>query len=287
MISIHRFDKDTDAPEKACGIYAILDRARGKAYVGQVGGTSGRGFKKRCQEHFYNATQEKCQHEKSRFGRAVRKMGAEAFDFVVLEIIDSASDSSVFNAAEVKWSEKFDSMGVNGYNVHMGPTPRGVKRSEETRRRMSESRKKMLAENPDVANKLRNALAERNKLASSKMLTSARNSDPKMTALRSAGLKKRYSDPEKRLQTKMKTKATRDLLGTKEIISAKMAEYRANPENYAIFSKKVLCIDTGESFPSIRAAARQLGVTKTAVQRNIMGKSATCKGLRFKFLEEQ
>lgn len=285
MISKHRFAKETDAPVDLCGIYAIRHRSTGKTYVGQVGGTSGRGFNKRCQEHYYNATQAKCQHANSRFGRAVRKHGADAFDFVVLEAIDASADNCVFDAAEVKWSELLNSLGRNGYNVHMGPTPRGVKRSDETRQRMSEARKRLLAENKDVADQLRARLSARNKLASTKATTVARNSDPKMIALRSEGLKKRYADPRKKVETALKTRATREARGTKEAIGAKMAEYRANPENYASFSKQVVCIDTGDRFPSIRAAARYLGVTKTAVQRNIVGKSASCKGLRFKFAE--
>ena len=285
MISSHRFAKETDAPADLCGIYAIRHRATGKTYVGQVGGTSLRGFKKRCQEHYYNATQSKCQHANSRFGRAVRKIGADAFEFVILEVIDATSDNEVFDAAEVKWATLYDSLGTHGYNVHMGPTPRGVKRSEETKRRMSESRKRLLADNPDAAEALRSTLSARNKLTASREATAARNSDQKSIALRSDGLRKRYADPKKRLETALKTKATREARGTKATIDEKMAAYRSDPENYAHFSKQVTCIDTGELFPSIRAAARHLGVTKTAVQRNVMGKSETCKGLRFKFAE--
>jgi group I intron endonuclease len=286
MISIHRFDMDTDAPSHLCGIYAIRHRETGKTYVGQVGGTSGRGFRKRCQEHVYNATKAKCQHEKSRLGRAVRKIGTDAFDFVVLEVISADSSNDIFDTAEIKWTDHFDSLGINGYNVHMGPTPRGVRRSEETRRRMSEARKKLLADNPDMDNKIRSMLAERNRLDSARELTAKRNSDPDMIARRTEGLRKRFADPQKRIETKLKTQETRKARGTKEAIDAKMAEYRSNPENYAHFSKQVICIETGEKFPSIRSTARHLGVTKTAVHRNIYGKSATCKGFRFKFVDE-
>lgn len=47
--------------------------------------------------------------------------------------------------------------------------------------------------------------------------------------------------------------------------------------------KPVACVETGETFPSITALSRTLGVTETSVNQAIR-KGCRCKGLRYRFL---
>lgn len=286
VISVHRFAMDTDAPASVCGIYAIRHLPTGKFYVGQVGGTNGRGFLKRCQEHVYNAVNSKCHHAYSKFGRAVRKYGLDQFEFMVLELIDKSNENAVFDAAELRWMTHFNSFIPSGYNAHAGPTPRGVKRSEETRKRMSEGRKKMLAENHELADALRNRLVARNASEATRLATALRNSTPESIAARTAGIRKHRSDPEKLRAMLLVADETRLKNGSNALMSRITKTRMQNPAVRNITAKAVICIDTGMEFPSVNEVARQYGVSKTAVRRWIDAGEGRAQGPKFKFLEK-
>jgi hypothetical protein len=202
---------------------------------------------------------------------------------MVLEVIDRASENGVFDAAELRWMTHFNSFIPSGYNVQAGPTPRGVKRSEETRKRMSDSRKKLYAENPEAAANLKRILTERNQSQMVREATSKRNSKPEHIAARTAGIRNLMNDPERKSALLAKAEVTRLKTGSKikmsEIAKARMQ----NPEVRNLTAKRVVCLDTGAEYMSINETARALGVTKVAVQRHIVGKAKTCKGLRFAF----
>lgn len=50
--------------------------------------------------------------------------------------------------------------------------------------------------------------------------------------------------------------------------------------------KPVLCIDTGQIFPSAKAAAEALGLHRSGVSQVCEGKQKTTKKLKFKFMED-
>lgn len=288
MISTHPFTMTGDAPARACGIYAIRNRVTGQYYVGQVGGTNGRGFLKRCQEHCYNSVNAKCQHARSKFGYAVRKYGASAFEFIVLEVLDSSQPSEAFDSAERSWIDRLQAMVPSGYNVHVGPTPRGVRRSEETRRKMSESRKAMLAARPEVAANLRVRLAERNATEAARANTTQRNSCPERIAKRKAGINEFMADPVRRAERARKATATKIRNGSVQAGAEKMREFmRNNPDLRNRAAKKVAVQGGGPVYASINEAARALAVTKTAVSRHLQGKSRTCAGLKLVFVGDE
>lgn len=50
--------------------------------------------------------------------------------------------------------------------------------------------------------------------------------------------------------------------------------------------RPVLCVDTGQTFPSAKAAAEALGINRAGVTQCCNDKQRTTKKLKFKFLEE-
>lgn len=52
-------------------------------------------------------------------------------------------------------------------------------------------------------------------------------------------------------------------------------------------SKKVICIETGQIFVSIREAARQTGISQTCIGDVCRGKQTMTHGLHWKFIEEK
>ena len=51
--------------------------------------------------------------------------------------------------------------------------------------------------------------------------------------------------------------------------------------------RKVICLDTGEEFPSIAQASRTYGVSSTAVCNCVKGKTNTASGLHWKYKDEE
>ena len=51
--------------------------------------------------------------------------------------------------------------------------------------------------------------------------------------------------------------------------------------------RKIICLDTGEEFPSIAQASRTYGVSSTAVCNCVKGKTNTASGLHWKYKDEE
>jgi len=142
-------------------IYKATNIINGKEYVGQTI----RGFSERIKEHKY------CASKRTRnlpLYNAINKYGFENFEFAV---IDSASSIEELNKKEEQYIRELNSLWPNGYNMMTGghnsvlnefskkkmsdakkgkPMPekcremgilanKGIKRSEETRKKMSEA----------------------------------------------------------------------------------------------------------------------------------------------------
>ena len=52
-----------------------------------------------------------------------------------------------------------------------------------------------------------------------------------------------------------------------------------------IKGKRVLCVETGQVFDSVKQASEWLGVSKNAIRKACLGKSKTCRGYTWKFVE--
>ena len=110
------------------GIYSITNSGNGKRYIGQS-----IDIEKRWREHRWYLRANK--HKNNHLQNAWNKYGETAFVFEVLE----ECEFSVINDKEVFWINHFDSTN-NGYNLDSGGN-NGKRHSEETKRKMSEAAK--------------------------------------------------------------------------------------------------------------------------------------------------
>lgn len=158
-----------------CGIiYCYTNTITGKKYIGQTINPE-----QRKRNHLYEATMKNSDYY---FHRSIRKHGWDNF---VYEVLEENVDRKLLNDRETYYIKKYDTLWPNGYNqclansldetaiekirrtkkekfenmteeerkqttAHMCEKNKGSKRSDETKRKMSESVKKYLAENPRV-----------------------------------------------------------------------------------------------------------------------------------------
>lgn len=153
-------------------IYCYTNKNTGKKYIGQTIHPE-----QRKRSHLHEAMERNSDYY---FHRSIRKHGMDAFDYEVLE--DNVEN---LNERENHYIDMYNTLWPNGYNqcpansldktaidkmketkkrqfAAMSPEERrasvekmvqantGAKRSEETKRKMSESAKKYLSENPRV-----------------------------------------------------------------------------------------------------------------------------------------
>lgn len=119
------------------GIYAFRNILDGRVYVGQT-----KHVRTRKKQHERGDT-----NNSRRFHNAMKKHGAEAFEFIVLEYCLEQN----LDEREVYWIGELNSLYPNGYNLSSGG---GALRSHhpETRKKMSENMKKKYAEGNHIFN---------------------------------------------------------------------------------------------------------------------------------------
>lgn len=122
-------------PEYTTGIYLITNTVTGTVYVG----SAAKRFKVRWTTHRWELRNHV--HDNSYLQNAWDKYGESAFKFEIVEIVE---DLSLIVAREQEWINRYYSLGRERcYNL--APTAGsqfGMKRSEETRRKISEANKR-------------------------------------------------------------------------------------------------------------------------------------------------
>jgi len=130
-------------------IYKVTNKITGKCYIGQTV----QSLQRRWYKHLHD---NRCPAMRD----ALKKYGEDNF---TIEVIDTAETIEELNEKEVYWISFFDSLAPNGYNLQSGgkncrcaestkqklsklnsgeSNPNwGIPRNEETRRKVSESRK--------------------------------------------------------------------------------------------------------------------------------------------------
>lgn len=93
------------------GIYKIINLINGKQYIGQS-----INIEKRIKEHFWKATCEKDVSYNSAIHQAIRKYGAENFDWCVVE--ECSIDE--IDKKEQEYIQYFNTLAPNGYNISIG-----------------------------------------------------------------------------------------------------------------------------------------------------------------------
>lgn len=128
-----RYNRDMTVKQNQpiSGIYCIRNIASHKCYVG-----SAVNIKRRWQEH--RAYLKGGYHHSRHLQRAWDLHGAENFSFEVVEIVENNSD---LVEREQHWIDLLQAFGKQGYNVSpMARSSLGSKRSDATRRKISESK---------------------------------------------------------------------------------------------------------------------------------------------------
>jgi group I intron endonuclease len=108
------------------GIYAIINNGNGKRYVGQAVH-----IKKRVSKHFSDlkANRHHCEH----LQRAFTKYGYEKFTYTVLHVCEKNN----LTEREQYWIDYYKDKGIYNTALYAGGSCLGMKRSAETRKKMS------------------------------------------------------------------------------------------------------------------------------------------------------
>lgn len=182
---------------KLSGVYQWKCLVNGKIYLG----STKRAFSVRKYEHLKELRIGK--HHNKYFQSAWNKHGEKNFDFEIVEIcdIETAKDREQYwlDALKPYNSE----VGYNALKWAWGGSPKGVKRSEETRRKYSAIQKiiqKEIQKRPEIRKKKsENALRNwKNEEYRKKVVEGIANSPRQEEANKSRGefARKRWSDPE-------------------------------------------------------------------------------------------
>lgn len=179
------------------------------------------------------------------------RLGHGAFEVYVLEFCDL----NVLNKRECFWIKEKDAV-KNGYCTSTGGySANGVKHSEEAKRKQSEAQKGHV-----VSQETRNKISQSNKG-------------------RDAGFGGHHHTDE------AKEKIAQAKRGVPMSQSVKDAVSKANKGKTPVNRKKVICIDTGEIFLSVRLAGQSVGGSGSALS-GALTRGKTYKGYLFKYLDD-
>ncbi len=209
-------------PEAHYTVYRLTD-PNGKIYIGCTEKTVEERWKK---GRGYN--------RKTPIRRAINEIGWDAFEKKIL------CEKLTKEGAEKleKWFIAYydSSDPEKGYNRMLGGLGKGARMSEITKKISSEAKSRMYAEKPEVIEKIRHTVNE------------IYANDPALSmAMRKRAKAVYEKEPERR-----------------EKVRRRMREYLSRPENRAFVdsdrhARPVRCVETGEVFPSQRAAERATG----------------------------
>lgn len=111
-------------------IYMATNKGNGKMYIGQTVG----GLRRRKRRHISDALSKR---DNMYFHKAIRKYGSDNFNWIIIHnYITTIED---LNVLEIFYIKKYNSFGEFGYNLNAGGN--NALASEETKKRMSESGK--------------------------------------------------------------------------------------------------------------------------------------------------
>ena len=227
------------------GIYKITNLKNGKIYIGQSIDVKRRFWDHRCASHEGNR----------HLQFALKKYGKESFKYEILEECAAAD----LDERERYWIKKLKPE----YNVSPGGQGRGRRHTDETKE-IIRQKARLFWEGLSGEKK---AAIIQNNLTGPK--TGHAVSDQTRQKIREANIGKRQT-PE----TIEKRKA-----------AIKVKKLSGYVQSNAGHRKKVICIETGEAFESVKAAALKIGVDPSNITNVLKGKQRSTKGFHFKYLE--
>lgn len=222
--------KDEIQEHKNC-IYFYINKINGKGYIGQTVD-----FKNRHRTHVQKSS------NKYPIDKAINKHGIDNFEVYI--IVEDRTIEEL-NSIEQELIKKYNtSINQNGYNIREGGN--NSRMSESTKAKLSNSKKGK-------------AMSEEQKQLFSEMFSGERN--PFYGKQHTEETKKRLSEarkgqPSPRKGVKLSTE-------TKEKLSlARKGKYRDGDNPSA---KAVICVNTGEVFPTIKQASEWCGIGRASI----------------------
>ena len=235
-------------------IYKATNKLNNKSYIGQTIKT----LEERQKEHFYMAFNK---NKDTYFYKALRKYGKENFEW---EILENNILKEQLNEKEKFWINYYDTFN-QGYNLTQGGDS-------------TDNLEKWRKENPELAK-------ESAKLGYKKMKDILKN-NPELEQRRkekaTEGMK-RYIEEHKK---EWKENSYNTYLKHKEQQDNQMKQFHIQQ------SKKVLCVETGITYPSASEAARQTKISQSNIssccrgERLSAGKGKNKEKLHWKYIDE-
>ena len=285
-------------PEAHYTVYKLTD-PEGKIYIGCTGQTveqrwrQGRGYSKDTPVR-----------------RAIEVFGWENFKKEILceHLIKAGAEKLE------KWFIAFydSSDPEKGYNRFLGGLGKGARMSEITKKLSSEAKNRLYDEHPELKDKIRdtvNNLFENDPTYRGRVSAGVRaayEKDPTIKVRLSEISKELWQDPDFRERCcSARREASEDpaLAGRqsivhkqlyekhperREAVSLQMREYLSHPENRAFVesdshAKPVICVETGEWFPSQQAAERATGFC--SIHKVCRGQRSVCGGYHWRYAD--
>lgn len=245
------------------GVYKIVNQVNNKVYIGQS-----LDIEKRKEKHRNRTHNE---HLKN----AIEKYGKENFKFEVLFIADENEAKSkirkLLNENETKFIKEYNALDNRfGYNINEGGRM-GWKHTEASKQKMREARAKQVF---TEASYKKGAEKRKGHLVS--------DETRKKIGLKSLGRK--HSNETKEI-IREKSIGNKNKIGKKISDEAKQKIKEARAKQ-VIKSKKVVCVNTGEVFNSVKEAGEKYVINPKNIRKCCVGINKTAKGLSWKYLEE-
>ena len=257
---------DVEIPEEShYTVYKLTD-PEGKVYIGCTGQTVERRWQKGWG------------YSKDRpIRRAIDALGWEAFK---KEILCENLTKEGAEKLEKWFVEYYDSMDpAKGYNGMTGGARAGAKMSESAKNKSSNSHKKAFEDNPQFAANMR------------KMIKTKWQEAEYRNAITESNKAFYCQRPDRALaRRKMKNAHYEAKPELKEQISRSLLEYYKDPANHKSYKglnyrRPVMCVETGDVFPSQREAVRTTGFQ--SVPKVCKGINTTCGGYHWRYLTEE
>jgi group I intron endonuclease len=267
------------------GIYRIINIINNKIYIG-----SSSNLKSRKYKHFNSLLRDS--HYNKHLQSAYNKYGKENFKWEIIEYVQIIENKEEFKKLllerEQYYLDLYESYNSNiGYNMSISASSRlGVKLSEETIRKRTESRK-YYKPSEETRRKL------------SKSLKGKRLSEETKEKIRKAHTGENNYQYGKPLPEETKKKISESLKGrgkgkklseeTKKKISDALTGKKLSKESILKRtlkqSKKVFNLDTGETFLNSIMAGRYYNIYPENIRRVCNGHRNKAGGFRWKYLE--
>ena len=267
-------------------IYKITNKINGKVYIGQTTKTLEWRWKHHCN------VKSCCTYLR----KALDKYGVENF---TIEQIDSAVTQDELNEKERYWIKHYNSLAPNGYNLTSGGEHPTV--TDVTREKLSTIRKGKRPHAFDDTFRQKISEIAKTRVGEKNPMYGRKHTEEARKRMSEVNIGRVSPNKGKKLSEETKLKISQSHKGkyvgenspnwgkpkseeTKRKLSLANMNKRMGADNHK--SRKVLCIETGEIFNSIREVERIKGFSSRHISDVCRGLRNTCHGYRWEYVGE-